>query len=161
MDPELDGHQIQNYHDWLRIVGPGIKFAIHFSPLYVYSLLHYIEYIQFEDDYKLNFDAAFSIKYLQIRRICRQLASVYTLWQPYVASQIQLMYFVIFIIYVTGHKAALFDWKHFKINLQYRIFHWGWFATLKYQPLQPLSIPSCYRRLTWPEEEQQTATENQ
>jgi hypothetical protein len=27
MDPELDGNQIKNYYDWLRIVGPGIKFA--------------------------------------------------------------------------------------------------------------------------------------
>ncbi len=40
-----------------------------FSPLYVYSLLLYNEYIQFEDDYNLNFNAAFSIKYLQFSNV--------------------------------------------------------------------------------------------
>ncbi len=43
--------------------------AFFFSPLYVYSLLRYNEYIQFEDDYNLKFDAAFSIKYLQFSYI--------------------------------------------------------------------------------------------
>jgi hypothetical protein len=39
------------------------------SPVYVYSLLRYNEYIQFEDDYNLNFDTAFSIKYLQFSNV--------------------------------------------------------------------------------------------
>jgi hypothetical protein len=93
-----------------------------FSPLYVYSLLHYIEYIQFEDDYNLNFDAAFSIiftvsTYLQTTRVdLNFVATVRCITETIdVFCNINCCN----INYVTEHKTAIFAWIQFKINFFY------------------------------------------